>query len=474
MIKKAILFACVLALVLGSVALADWTPQDGHKMHFPQMPDSTGWTVNATQPLILADDFMCTETGWIKDIHFWGSWRHEEPGVIQQFVLSLHSDIPSDQSGTGYSMPGEMLHEWVITSWSEVPHNPPTLEGWYNPMTSFVFPDDHYLYYQYNVFLDEMDWFHQDSGTIYWLSISAIVEDPINSQWGWKSSVNHWNDNAVFAEWEAMDFEEMYEPNPVDTLVGGFFMSVDNTGTPLYWGGSNHWGTWSGYSFSGSPCWLLWFYDHPVDYDRHMDVLLEFDMSRYPTSLPSWTGYVEVSVNWSWETWANPSSPPPAPYGDTNIYRSIVFADSVPLDTVSYSIPLDIGGYNPEWVAVGIWGDNFEILDGQITHICTPNEQVPLDLAFVITDGVPQSSDCIPPNKGNVDYDEEDQTDISDLVYLVDYMFTGGPPPVSTEEADMNCSGGDTPIDIADLVYLVDYMFNLGQAPCRCDCADCR
>ncbi|MDH4032405.1 MAG: hypothetical protein OEV80_01250, partial [candidate division Zixibacteria bacterium] len=52
--------------------------------------------------------------------------------------------------------------------------------------------------------------------------------------------------------------------------------------------------------------------------------------------------------------------------------------------------------------------------------------------------------------------------DISDLVYLVDYMFTAGPPPPMMEAADVDGSGG---IDIADLVYVVDYMFNGGPAP---------
>jgi hypothetical protein len=398
MINRTVSLVCVLILGLSLTALADWIPQDGHKMHFPQMPDSTGWAVCATVPVQLADDFMCTETGWIKDIHFWGGWRHNEEGELLSFILRLHDDIPANQSGTGYSMPGETLIEWTIETWSEVVQNPLTQEGWYNPMTDFVFPDDHSLYTQYNVFLDQSDWFHQDSGSIYWLSISANVVDPINSQWGWKSSQDHWNDNATFGDIGDDVFEEMYEPDPVDTLTGGFFISVDQSGTPWNWGGTNQWGTWFGYGFSGDPWWLLWFYDHPVDDDRHMEVLLEFDMSRYPTSLPSWSAYVEISVNWSWDTWGSSSSPPPAPFGDTNIYRSIVFADSVPHDTVSYTIPFTIGDYNPEWVAVGIWGDNYEILDGQITHICSANEIEPLDLAFVITSSDPvQSGACCYP-----------------------------------------------------------------------------
>ena len=26
--------------------MADWVPADGHKMHYPQLPDEAGWDVN--------------------------------------------------------------------------------------------------------------------------------------------------------------------------------------------------------------------------------------------------------------------------------------------------------------------------------------------------------------------------------------------------------------------------------------------
>ena len=55
---------------------------------------------------------------------------------------------------------------------------------------------------------------------------------------------------------------------------------------------------------------------------------------------------------------------------------------------------------------------------------------------------------------------------VSRFVYMVDYMFNAGPPPVVMAAADVDGSGGD--IDIADLVYMVDYMFNGGPPPvCR-------
>ena len=52
--------------------------------------------------------------------------------------------------------------------------------------------------------------------------------------------------------------------------------------------------------------------------------------------------------------------------------------------------------------------------------------------------------------------------DIADLVYMVDYMFTGGPPPVDMDAANVDGLNG---LDISDLVYLVDYMFNSGPPP---------
>jgi len=60
------------------------------------------------------------------------------------------------------------------------------------------------------------------------------------------------------------------------------------------------------------------------------------------------------------------------------------------------------------------------------------------------------------------DADATGSIDISTLVYLVAYMFLGGPEPIPYDAGDIDCNGG---IDISDLVYLVDYMFNGGDAP---------
>jgi len=71
-------------------------------------------------------------------------------------------------------------------------------------------------------------------------------------------------------------------------------------------------------------------------------------------------------------------------------------------------------------------------------------------------------ADRVLAQAGNVN--GEGEIDISDLVYLVTYMFGGGPDPIPYESGDVNCSGDQ--IDIADLVALVDYMFGGGPDPC--------
>jgi len=67
--------------------------------------------------------------------------------------------------------------------------------------------------------------------------------------------------------------------------------------------------------------------------------------------------------------------------------------------------------------------------------------------------------------RGNIDGLLGESIDIADLVFLVDYMFSGGPAPPVFEEADFN---GDGSLDVADLVGLVEYMFNGGPPPAPC------
>ncbi len=64
------------------------------------------------------------------------------------------------------------------------------------------------------------------------------------------------------------------------------------------------------------------------------------------------------------------------------------------------------------------------------------------------------------------DADASGAVDIDDVVYLINYIFAGGPAPVPLASGDADCAGG---IDIDDVVYLINYIFAGGPAPCDPD-----
>jgi hypothetical protein len=64
------------------------------------------------------------------------------------------------------------------------------------------------------------------------------------------------------------------------------------------------------------------------------------------------------------------------------------------------------------------------------------------------------------------DCDVSGGVDIDDVVYLISYIFSGGPPPNPLSVGDADCSGG---VDIDDVVSLIAYIFSGGNAPCDTD-----
>ena len=59
------------------------------------------------------------------------------------------------------------------------------------------------------------------------------------------------------------------------------------------------------------------------------------------------------------------------------------------------------------------------------------------------------------------DADHSGAIDISDVVFLIAYIFGGGAAPYSTTMADADCSGS---INISDAVTLISYIFSEGHS----------
>jgi hypothetical protein len=210
----------VLAVLAFAVtAFADWDP--GMPAKWVQLPqfDEWGVDVNATYPHVLADDFLCTEEGPITDIHIWGSWLNNHipfgewpEGVM--FILSIHSDIPDSLSPTGFSMPGEPLwwRRFLPGEFTARIYAGGLPEGWLNPPEEYWFPGSDELW-QYNFHIDDSEAFIQqgspDNPVVYWLDVQAIPEDP-EAYFGWKTSLDHWNDDATWIYGEEPIFEPWF------------------------------------------------------------------------------------------------------------------------------------------------------------------------------------------------------------------------------------------------------------------------
>jgi hypothetical protein len=209
--KEMMFVAPVGLMLLATSVLADWQPGDPHKMHYPQLPDLVnGMDVLATEPKILADDWRCSGSGPVTDIHFWGSWLNDDIGDLHTDVY-IFADIPANQSPTGYSMPGELL-------WSR--HFHPTdiaigevvtaSEPFFDPNVNEIIGSDTQVI-QYNFFIPETEAFVQEEGQIYWLGVQKRnLADPF--LFGWKSSADHFNDDAVYGDFQSSTIPGMQPP----------------------------------------------------------------------------------------------------------------------------------------------------------------------------------------------------------------------------------------------------------------------
>jgi parallel beta-helix repeat protein/predicted outer membrane repeat protein len=59
------------------------------------------------------------------------------------------------------------------------------------------------------------------------------------------------------------------------------------------------------------------------------------------------------------------------------------------------------------------------------------------------------------------DANADGEINIGDIVYLVNYLYKGGPAPTPVPAGDAN---GDGVVDVGDIVYLVNYLYRCGAA----------
>jgi len=252
------LLAVATLIVLTAPATADWNREDPFKMHYPQLPDlQTGLDVLASPTTmdgiavqkVLADDFLCTESGPITDIHIWGSWLNDQfpwdpqiptvgpnPGNVK-FRLSIHNDIPKGPNNP-YSMPAQPPlwehnfapgeFKWRPWATAEELFYDPNRQG-----TAGILGTDTQVI-QYNFLIPEALAFKQEMGKTYWLDVTAYPNQVAGvppAVFGWKTSLNRWNDDAVY--WDELPTggatlpHELIDPRTGESLNMAFVITPE-------------------------------------------------------------------------------------------------------------------------------------------------------------------------------------------------------------------------------------------------------
>jgi hypothetical protein len=171
-------------------------PPQTNAVKYLQWPDTNGLDVLATTPILLADDYLCTNTGPVTDIHFWCSWLGDYWSTNATFWLGIWSDSPSSSGVPSHpstllwsnSFSPDRYGQYFATNANEL---------FYNPQTTNFLGADHqmhyYSFYPTNPFVQTGS---LTVPVVYWLSVQASL--PTGELFGWKTSTNHWNDDAVY------------------------------------------------------------------------------------------------------------------------------------------------------------------------------------------------------------------------------------------------------------------------------------
>ncbi|UCD17839.1 MAG: hypothetical protein JSV44_02740, partial [Candidatus Zixiibacteriota bacterium] len=63
----------------------------------------------------------------------------------------------------------------------------------------------------------------------------------------------------------------------------------------------------------------------------------------------------------------------------------------------------------------------------------------------------------------NGDANRDDVLNMLDILFLISYLYKGGPTPEPLEAADADCDGV---INMLDILYLISYLYKGGPEPC--------
>ena len=186
-------------LLIGS-AFGDWNVGDPYKMVHPQLPNTNGWDVSPHDQggafTELADDWICSQTGPVSDIHLWYSWNND---VAHTFDVEVN--ICTNFNAGGFNQPGDSVWSGLFSSGQFSTRIYATgNQGWYVPNTNLTLgwlPNNHTNAWQLNIENIQSP-FIQQQGNTYWLVVE--LTGPNSTTIGWKTSIDTNGASAVWLD----------------------------------------------------------------------------------------------------------------------------------------------------------------------------------------------------------------------------------------------------------------------------------
>ena len=172
------------------------------QVKYVQWPDrQAGFDVWDNGPWVLADDFICTNTGPVTDIHIWGSWLKDQPTTNLNFWIGIYDDVPA--LPTSPSHPGNLKwQQWFGPGQYVRTLDGSGIEQFLDPgPPSIMGPDSniwYYCFYPTNAFIQEGT---LNAPKIYWLVVHSDTPPGSGEQFGWKSTMQRRFDISVHGPW---------------------------------------------------------------------------------------------------------------------------------------------------------------------------------------------------------------------------------------------------------------------------------
>jgi len=157
---------------------------------------------------------------------------------------------------------------------------------------------------------------------------------------------------------------------------------------------------------------------------------------------------------------------------DSNVcYQIYIKLDSIPIMDTSWVVNTPEGG---DWTVYQLHNPTIPLYapDSVIFEICSPSMSSLGDSASVLF--IPYyDANCLQNDNPFItravvtsqtgDANGDCTINVGDAVYIINYIFKEGPPPLPRDAGDPNC---DDDVNVGDAVVIINYIFKGGSPPC--------